>query len=106
MIRLAYIIILIVAGSYLATAQKGHELGGWLGTSLYYGDLNPSINIADPGLAGGLLAKYNYNSRVSLRAGLSYANVSASDADSDNNFQRSRNLSFKSTIWDMTAGVE
>jgi len=106
MIRLAYIIIIIVAGSYLATAQKGHELGGWLGTSLYYGDLNPSINIADPGLAGGLLAKYNYNSRVSLRAGLSYANVSASDADSDNNFQRSRNLSFKSTIWDMTAGVE
>jgi len=90
----------------LLTAQKGHELGGWLGSSLYYGDLNSSLNFTNPGLAGGFLAKYNYNARVSLRAGLSYANVSGDDADSDNNFQRNRNLSFRSSIWDFTAGAE
>lgn len=106
MIRLVCTFLTLLTVSQVATAQKGHELGGWLGTSIYYGDLNTGININDPGIAGGLLAKYNYNSRVSLRAGLSYANVSASDADSDNNFQRNRNLSFKSSIWDMTAGVE
>lgn len=104
--RLVLIMIAVLAIGSSSQAQKGHELGGWLGTSLYFGDLNTNINLKNPGLALGLLAKYNYNSRVSLRAGLSYANVSANDAESDNNFQRNRNLSFESTIWDMTAGVE
>lgn len=106
MYRLVLITVVILMTASSTEAQKGHELGGWLGSSLYYGDLNTNINLKNPGLAIGVLAKYNYNSRVSLRAGLSYANISASDADSDNNFQRNRNLSFKSTIWDMTGGVE
>ena len=104
--KLVLIVIAVLSIGSQAHAQKGHEIGGWIGTSLYFGDLNTSINFKNPGIALGFLAKYNYNSRVSLRGGLSYANVSADDADSDNNFQKNRNLSFKSSIWDMTAGVE
>ena len=25
--------------------QKGYEVGGWLGTSVYHGDLNPEIKL-------------------------------------------------------------
>ncbi len=98
--------ILLLTIGQASIAQKGHEIGGWLGTSLYTGDLNPTVNIDNPGLAGGITFKYNYDARLSLRAGLSYANVSASDAGSSNNFQRNRNLSFESSIWDLTMGVE
>lgn len=87
-------------------AQKGYELGGWAGTSLYNGDLNPSVNLRKPGIAGGLIYKYNFNSRVSLRGGISYGRVSAADSLSSNNFQLGRNLSFKSSIWDLSGAIE
>lgn len=86
--------------------QKGHELGGWVGGSIYYGDLNPSVNLQSPGPALGIIYKKNYNSRLSLRGGLSYANISGDDARSSNNFQRNRNLSFTSSIWDLSGAVE
>lgn len=87
-------------------AQKGYELGGWLGSSLYYGDLNPKLSFNKPGLAVGFTAKKNFNSRVSLRGAFSYANIAGADSLSQNTFQKNRNLSFKSAIWDLSAGIE
>jgi len=87
-------------------AQKGWEVGGWLGASTYYGDLNNKINFKSPGLAGGILGKYNFNSRVSLRGSFNYGSISADDANSSNNFNRNRNLNFKSNIFDFTTGIE
>jgi len=87
-------------------AQKGYELGGWLGTSYYYGDLNTTLKITKPGIAAGLIARYNFNTRVSVRTSLNYGRVGADDADSRNNFERNRNLSFRSHLIDMTNVVE
>jgi len=90
----------------IITAQKGYELGGWIGTSYYYGDLNTTLKITKPGIAGGLIARYNFNTRISVRTALSYGRVGADDADSRNNFERNRNLSFRSHLIDMTNVVE
>lgn len=87
----------------LGQAQKGYELGGWLGLSQYYGDLNTSINIKKPGIAGGLNARYNFNNRLSTKASLNYGRIAADDDLSNNNFERRRNLDFKSNIFDFTA---
>ncbi|MBK8515463.1 MAG: outer membrane beta-barrel protein [Saprospiraceae bacterium] len=87
-------------------AQKGLELGGWLGTSFYFGDLNTTLKITKPGLAGGILARYNFNNRVSVRTSLNYGRVGADDADSKNNFEFNRNLSFKSNIFDLANVIE
>ena len=103
--RLFYIIVL-VGSLTTASAQKGWEVGGWLGTSVYYGDLNNKINFKSPGFAGGVLGKYNFNSRVALRSSLNYGRISAADANSDNNFYKARNLSFSSYIFDLSTGVE
>ena len=88
------------------SSQKGVELGGWLGTSFYFGDLNTQLKITKPGLAGGLLARYNFNHRVSVKTSLNYGKVGADDVNSDNNFEKNRNLSFSSTIFDLSNVVE
>ncbi len=102
--------VLLVVGfaffSFLAQGQKGWELGGWLGISNYFGDLNSSFNVTDPGPAGGLLVRRNFNNRVSWKAGFNYGFVYADDANSNNNFEKNRNLSFRSNIFDLTAAME
>jgi hypothetical protein len=87
-------------------AQKGYEIGGWLGTSYYFGDLNTTLRITKPGLALGLNARKNFNTRVSARTSLSFARVAADDATSSNNYERNRNLSFRSNIIDLTNVLE
>lgn len=87
-------------------SQKGYELGGWLGTSYYFGDLNTNLKIVKPGFATGLMARKIFNTRVGLRTSLNYGRVGADDADSENNFERNRNLSFQSNIFDWTNVLE
>lgn len=69
-----------------------------MGVSNYFGDLNTRLDISRPGLSLGVIAKRNFNNRVSLRGGIHYSRVSGDDADSPNNFERNRNLSFRSSI--------
>ena len=88
------------------TAQKGWEIGGWLGTSVYYGDLNNRLSIQEPGLAGGFNVRRNFNTRTSTMVSLSYMRVGADDANSPNTFERNRNLSFHSSVFDLSAVME
>ncbi len=87
-------------------AQMGWEAGGWLGTSNYFGDLNTSFRFNRLGLAGGLVGRYNFNTRICLKFSANYGSVSAYDSDSDNSFEQTRNLHFKSNIFDGTAQFE
>jgi len=99
-------VVFIVSGSYVLSAQKGYEVGGWLGTSVYHGDLNPEINFASPGFAGGLIGRYNFNSRVCFKTSVNYGFVKGNDQNSKNNFNRNRNLSFQSHIIDLSPVIE
>ncbi|MGB4960417.1 MAG: DUF6089 family protein, partial [Saprospiraceae bacterium] len=96
--------ILCLAG--ISHGQKGYELGGWLGTSFYFGDLNTNLKITKPSLAGGLNARYNFNTRIAAKTSLNYGRIAADDANSDNNFERNRNLSFQSHIFDWSNVIE
>lgn len=87
-------------------SQKGWEVGGWLGASHYFGDLNTNLRIDKPGLAGGVLGRYNFDGRLCSRFGLSYGRIAADDANSENNFERNRNLSFQSHVLDLTSAIE
>jgi len=88
------------------SGQKGLELGAWLGLTHYYGDLQTELTISDPGIAGGLIGRYNLDDRISLKGSFNYARISADDASSQNTFERQRNLNFSSNIWDLTAQIE
>lgn len=100
------ILLLLVVVQYSATAQKGYELGGWVGMSHYFGDLNTSFRLNKPGLALGINARKNFNNRVSFKSSLNFGRVRAYDSDSDNNFEKNRNLSFRSNIFDWSNVLE
>ena len=101
-----FLIVAFSAFLFSAQAQKGWEIGGWLGTSFYYGDLNNRLYIHKPRPAGGLNIRRNYNTRTSTMVSLSYGRIAADDAASPNTFERNRNLSFHSNIFDLSAVLE
>ncbi len=100
-----FILVMIVFWGGLS-AQKGVELGAWLGMTHYYGDLQTELAISDPGIAGGINFRYNFDERICVKSSLSYGRISASDEDSQNTFERQRNLSFQSDLFDLTAQLE
>lgn len=103
-----FILILFLSSIFSLNiqAQRGWEAGGLVGVSHYFGDLNTNFRISDPGLALGVFGRYNFNNRVAIKLGANYAQIAASDADSDNSFEQARNLSFRSTIIDGLAQFE
>jgi Domain of unknown function (DUF6089) len=102
--------ILVTIGIFaiciVVDAQKGNEIGGWLGTSYYFGDLNTTLRIQKPGIAGGLVARRNFDTRISIKTSLNYGSVGSDDATSSNNFERNRNLSFRSHVFDWSNTLE
>lgn len=86
--------------------MKGWELGGWLGASHYFGDLNTNYRLNRPHPAGGIDTRYNFNDRLAVRLGASYGRISAYDSDSKNVYERRRNLSFRSDVVDAAMLLE
>ncbi len=79
-------------------AQRGWEVGGSVGASHYFGDLNTNFQLKLPGLSAGVMGRRNFNERIGAKLGFNYANVAGDDALSRNDFEFKRNLNFKSTI--------
>ncbi len=100
-----FIAFLFCCCSLLTFAQQGWELGGWIGASNYFGDLNTNFRI-EPGLAAGAIARYNFNNRICVKLGANYGNISGDDAKSENSYEQARNLSFKSALIDGVAQLE
>lgn len=104
--RKGIVLLFILTFGVQLQAQKGWEVGGWVGLSHYFGDLNTRIRVSDPGLAFGIIGRRNFNTRTSWKTSFNFAQVGADDANSNNNFERNRNLSFKSNIFDFSSQLE
>ena len=87
-------------------AQKGWEVGPWIGVSNYFGDLNTSYDFTEIGPAAGIIGRYNYNNRISTKLSLNYTFIYGDDKDSPNSFEKRRNLSFKTDIVDFSTQME
>ena len=92
--------------AFCGQAQEGAEFGGYIGVSHYFGDLNTDFSLNDPGLAVGIIGRYNFNERTAIRLTGTVAQVSGFDFDSNNTFERTRNLDFQSRILDASAQFE
>ncbi len=101
-----HFILLLCCCTFSSVAQKGWELGGWVGVGYYFGDLNTTFNLGSPGIATGLVGRYNFNNRLCLKMSANYISVSADDANSSNSFERARNLNFQSDVIDGTFQFE
>jgi len=81
--------------------QEG-EFGVTLGAAHYFGDLNTNAGLNRPKPAVGIFFRKQFTEYVALRLGLHYAQLGYSDVYSKNDYQKRRNLSFNSNIWEAT----
>jgi hypothetical protein len=86
---------------------QSSELGLLLGVGTYKGEISPSLfstKFIKP--AAGLLYRRNFNNHWAYRLGVTYGSVTADDADSDDEYQVRRNLSFRARILDFHGLLE
>ena len=106
MIRKLIILLFFISGVSLA---QRNELGLFIGTSGYYGDIgtyNIGGVILNQSPAIGLSHKINFHDYLSFRSSLIYGTVKADDANSNDLSTQARNLSFRSRVMDVSVGFE
>jgi hypothetical protein len=91
----------------LNTFSQENEFGGWAGTAVYLGDLNPSMSFKNARWAAGAFYRYNLNGRMAFRAQMSYGFLDASDSRIKRfPYLQQRNLNFKSHIAELSGTFE
>ena len=77
------------------------EFGITAGVAHYFGDLNTRAQINKPKIALGAFFRKQFGNYIGVRVSTHYAQVGYSDTYSKNEYQRTRNLSFNSNIWEL-----
>lgn len=80
--------------------QKG-EFGITVGLAHYFGDLNTRAGINRPKPAVGAFFRKAFGNYVGLRISAHFLQLGYSDTYSKNDFQKTRNLSFNSNVWEI-----
>jgi hypothetical protein len=99
-------LVLLLAIGTAANAQRYDyvqqgEFGITVGAAHYFGDLNTRAAINRPKPALGIFFKKQFGNYVGLKVSAHYAQVGYSDIYSKNDYQKTRNLSFNSNIWEL-----
>ncbi len=80
--------------------QKG-EFGITVGMAHYFGDINTRAAINRPKPAVGAFFRKQFGNYVGVRLSAHYAQLGYSDTYSKNEYQKLRNLSFNTNIWEV-----
>lgn len=100
-------VVFVLALTYGAVAQpgkNGYELQGSFGVSLglahYFGDLNTRAGLNRPKPAVGVFFTKQFNNYLAMKVSAHYAQLGYSDVYSKNQYQKLRNLSFNTDIFE------
>jgi hypothetical protein len=77
------------------------EFGVSAGTAFYFGDLNTRAQLNRPKPTIGVSFRKAFGDYIGVRVSAHYAQVGYSDIYSNNEYQKRRNLSFNSNIWEL-----
>ena len=102
----SYCLFLFLLLASSAAEAQNHEVGVWGGVANYFGDLNTNFSWWYVHPAAGVFYRYNINKRLAAKIAVSYGEVEGNDAGSGIESHRQRNLSFKSSIADVSATFE
>ena len=105
-IKRVLILVFLIGSIHTVSAQKNWDLGIFLGTSYYLGDLNNSKQFHHPHFAYGGILRYNFGPRWSLRGSILGGGISGDDLDFDYKYQRYRKYDFFTPIVDITVQGE
>lgn len=98
--KLTYCLCLAVIVPFCVKSQS-KEMGIFLGTATYKGEISKSLfnpKFLKP--AVGILYRKNFNNHWAFRLGLTYGSMIAADSKSNDDYQKRRNLSFRSRTLD------
>jgi hypothetical protein len=103
--------VLVALASASVRAQELEykmELGGMAGASFYMGDANYSSLYKNTGLGGGLMGRYNFNPRHSLKFNLLCGKISGDAALQNNKFpdMQARKWDFSENVVDLGCQYE
>ena len=106
--KIIFPIIFLIFLSFQSRAQMEEfqyvqtgEFGITAGAAHYFGDLNNRANINRPKIALGAFFRRQFGNYVSARLMGHYAKLGYSDMYSKNEYQKSRNLSFNTDIFEL-----
>ncbi len=101
--------LLLLLCGFSASAQSyygANELGITAGGSQYFGDLNDHYGFRFVRPAVGIFARHHMTPYIAVRANLMWTEVGYADSYNSNDFQKLRNLSFKSNVVELSAAAE
>jgi hypothetical protein len=78
------------------------EFGISIGAGHYFGDLNTRAAVNRPKFAAGVFFTKQFSNYIGLKIAGNYAQLGYSDAYSKNEAQKIRNLSFNTSIWELS----
>jgi hypothetical protein len=103
--RIFAVIILVMAMTPALRAQMETvvtgEFGLTAGAAHYFGDLNPYGRLNRPKIALGAFYRKPFGDYAAIRLTFNYAQLGYSDIYSTNEYQRRRNLSFNTNIFEV-----
>ena len=77
------------------------EFGVTVGAAHYFGDLNTRTDLNRPKLSIGAFYRKQFNNYLAMRLAIHYAQLGYSDVYSKNAYQKARNLSFNTEIFEV-----
>lgn len=84
-----------------SVTQEG-EIGVSIGGAHYFGDLNTAAKVNRAKFAFGVFFRKQFGNYIAVRVGGQFAQLGYADKYyADNEFQRRRNLSFNSNVWEL-----
>src|SRR4051794_12139938 len=104
--RIFLIVLLLAALSFSTKAQElsyiqQGEFGITAGAAHYFGDLNTRAGLNRPKPAVGAFFRKQFGNYIGLRVSAHYAQLGYSDKYSKNDYQKIRNLSFNTSIFEL-----
>lgn len=104
--KIVFTLLFLISLITSSFSQKS-EVGLFLGGSVYSGDLSPqliNINFINPAIGG--FYRYNLSRHWALRGQVYYGRIDGADSLSKNEFQKNRNLRFKSPLLEFAVLAE
>jgi hypothetical protein len=99
-------IFLFISISIACAGQRNSDYGVFVGVSSYLGDINTNRLLYSPLPAAGILYRYNFHPRYSIRGNLLFGGLKADDHDFNNSFHQTRGASFSGTVGELSAMFE
>ena len=102
-------VLLLLPSVYMVSAQELEykmELGAMAGGCFYMGDANFTTPLKDLALAGGILARYNFNPRMVIKGDFAVARIKGSTDGIDNAFPSGVHSTFSRNVYELGAQFE